>query len=91
MDDNQVPKEQELTFFDLDDYSDWKKEWKDMPEYIQNDLMPYQSIKVHFENYEDVRKFANLVNQNITNETQYIWFPGVDKIVVKDLRYIDES
>jgi hypothetical protein len=35
-------------FGDLDDLTYWKKEWKGMPEFIQEDLEPTFQIDVHF-------------------------------------------
>ena len=40
-------KECQLAFFDKDEY--WKEHWQDMPEFIQNDLMPWKTLQVHFE------------------------------------------
>lgn len=35
-------------FGDLDDFTIWKKEWQDMPEFIQDDENPIHTIEVHF-------------------------------------------
>jgi hypothetical protein len=41
---NKVP----LNLFDLEDKEpDWVNEWKDMPEFIQNDKQPCQKIVVN--------------------------------------------
>ena len=64
---------EQLNLFDVD--PDWKKDWKGMPEYNQEDLMPWKTIKVHFRNLEDRQAFSDLVKQRITDLTQYIWFP----------------
>lgn len=55
----------------------WKKEWQDMPEFIQEDLTPFKSVIVHFENREDMDSFAKLVEQRITKKTKFIWYPKV--------------
>lgn len=36
---------------DLDEFTSWKQEWKDMPEFEQHDIGPYQSIEIEFEEY----------------------------------------
>jgi hypothetical protein len=72
----------------------WEREWKGMPEFIQEDLMPTKTIKVHFDGLADMRKFAVLVNQKIEETTQYIWFPKIEKRVAgvfSDRIYADES
>jgi hypothetical protein len=32
---------------------DWEKEWQGMPEFGQQNLMPKQTVMVHFANAED--------------------------------------
>ena len=35
-------------FGDLDDFTSWKQEWKDMPEFEQDDTNPFLTIEVNF-------------------------------------------
>lgn len=76
------------TLFNVDET--WREEWKDMPEFVQNDLMPWKSIVVHFETKEDRKDFAKLVSQNITSETKSIWYPAAKIAIVANKRYVDE-
>lgn len=66
---------------------DWKDEWKDMPEFIQEQQKPYAKIIVRFENEEDLQKFASLINQKLTNKTKSIWFPQLIRGKNSDKRY----
>ena len=61
--------------------------WHGMPEFKQDDKMPYRTIYVHFENEENAQRFAMLVKQTITEKTKSIWFPAVEKAVVADKVY----
>jgi hypothetical protein len=61
-----------------DDFN-WKDHWRGMPEFIQDDLTPFKTIHVHFDNQEHVDRFAELVGQRITPKTRYIWYPRVEK------------
>ncbi len=61
--DNEIPKDE------------WKKEWKNMPEFISEDKRPIQTIKISFESYEDVKEFAKRLNINVTQKTDSSWFP----------------
>jgi len=82
--------EEELTLFgDLDEFTIWRKEWKDMPEFIQKDLEPEIQIIVSFKNYKDVQEFGKLINQQLTPKTRSIWFPEVKIGNVADLRWMD--
>jgi hypothetical protein len=51
-------------------------EWVGMPEFdLSNAQEPHQSIKIHFKCEDDVKAFAKLIGQNITDKTKYLWFP----------------
>jgi len=75
----------------FDEPAEWEKEWQDMPEFVQKDLTPYKSIKVHFETQADMLEFAKLVGQNIHYTTQSVWYPKADIGKFADKRYADES
>lgn len=53
----------------------WQNEWQSMPEFVQHNLKSWKDIKVHFENREDMEAFAELVDQRITLDTHFIWYP----------------
>jgi hypothetical protein len=85
-----MPKEQPLKLFDgIEDTEGWREEWKNMPEFIQNDLEPFQSVIVHFENKKDLDKFSELVDQKITYKTKSIWYPKAEIADNINKRYID--
>ncbi len=52
--------------------------WRGMPEFNQEDKESWKEIKVHFRNEEDLRLFAETINQPITLSTRSIWFPEVE-------------
>ena len=54
---------------------DWKSQWDDMPEFVQEDLTSKRKIIVHFRNDEDVEAFAKLLNQKITPKQPSLWHP----------------
>lgn len=62
-----------------DDEAEWKKNWKGMPEFIQEDNPPYMKIYVSFRNEEDYKEFAKLVDQNLSTKTKSIWYPKLDR------------
>ena len=69
----------------------WKKEWKGMPEFIQEDQSPWKSIIVHFASPGDMQAFSELVEQTITPKTQSLWYPTAEIVHMMNKRYIDES
>lgn len=69
----------------------WEEHWQGMPEFVQEELRPYQTINVHFENKEDLLKFSELVGQKITPNTRFIWYPKVKIKRYMDKAYFDES
>ena len=62
-----------------------------MPEFVQGDLSPWNTINVHFECREDMEEFAKLVEQKVTFETRALWYPGHDRRKENMTRYADES
>ena len=66
------------SFFNLDDFSKWKKEWIGMPEFVQEDLDPIQQIIVSFATKEDIEEFAKLIDQKLTRKTQSVWYPKAE-------------
>lgn len=88
-----MAKNKKVITFDLfpELLSDWEKEWQDMPEFVQNDEFAFRSIKIHFQNIEDIQKFAKLINQTIGPKTKYIWYPEVVNFPNRHYRYIDEK
>jgi hypothetical protein len=74
------------TLFD-DFENEWEKEWKDMPEFVQNDITSKRKIIVHFRNNQDVKKFSELINQIITPKQKSLWFPEMKPRKNSHLRY----
>jgi hypothetical protein len=54
--------------------------WQGMPEFEHENLTAIHSIKVHFASLEGMAKFAELVNQTITDKTKAIWYPKAERI-----------
>ena len=72
------------------DWLDTKKEWEGMPEFEHDDLSPYMAIRVNFVNKEAVETFFKLIKQDYTEKTKYVWFPRIEKNVLKDKGYVTE-
>lgn len=70
---------------------DWKEEWKGMPEFEQKNLLPEYSVKINFASIEDLKKFAELIEQPLTTKTNSVWFPAQIKADLKNKVYVDES
>ena len=69
----------------------WKKEWRGMPEFSQEDLTAWKSITVHFESVADMAAFSHLIQQPMTPNTRSIWFPEAEIGHMVNKRYADES
>lgn len=69
----------------------WREHWKNMPEFIQEDLQPHQSIIVHFENREDMDNFSKLINQKLTYKTKSVWYPEAEIGKIANKRYIQDD
>lgn len=73
-----------------DDETSWQKEWKDMPEFIQEKQAPYQKIIIRFASKDDVDSFSKLIGQPITAKTKSIWHPQLKRGLHGGKRYINE-
>lgn len=62
-----------------DKVEDHESEWKEMPEFKQDEKPPHREIVVRFSNEDDFVKFAKLIEQNLTEKTLSIWFPKQDQ------------
>jgi len=65
---------------------DYDKLWQGMPEF-ENKPEAIRTIHIHFQAESDVENFANLIQQQITENTRYIWFPQKEKRDLESLRY----
>ena len=66
-------------------------EWEGMPEFEQEDLTPAFAVKVNFRSAEDLRAFAALLGQPLTENTRSVWYPQAEKIDMSSELYRDES
>ncbi len=83
-----IKKEQQSLFEDLD--NTWQQEWKDMPEFVQEDLTYFRKIVVHFKCQKDVDAFSELIGQKISPKEPSICFPKREIRRYANKRYIDE-
>jgi len=72
---------------------EWKKEWKDMPEFVMEDLSSYKKVTVHFRNEEDFQEFCKLINQPLKKNGMTIstWYPPMEPRRYSHLRYTNEN
>ena len=69
----------------------WEEEWENMPEYSNEEVEMYKTIKIHFKTKKDYDKFARIISQALTEKTKSIWYPKLVKGLFSKLRYSDES
>jgi hypothetical protein len=70
---------------------DYKKEWEGMPEFEQEEIKVYKTIKVHFKNKFDYEEFAEFINQPLTEKTISIYYPRQEDENLKVYQVQDES
>jgi hypothetical protein len=71
--------------------NNWKEEWLDMPEFIQEKQEPYAKIIIRFDNEIDLNDFSKLIDQPLNKKTKSIWFPKLIRGINSKKRYVDES
>ena len=92
---NRVPEKNQTSlmgFIDEDYVEDTPFGWDDMPEFDQPEKGQYALIRVRFRNEEDLREFAEKIDQtNITTKTKAIWYPPLEKNSATVLKWVEES
>jgi hypothetical protein len=67
----------------------WEPHWKGMPEFRQENCMPWKTLYVHFESRKDMEDFSKLVGQQIGLNTRFIWWPEATIEKVAHMRWVD--
>ncbi len=68
--------------------------WNDMPEFEQEDDLPYQTIRLHFVSSKDVEEFADLIGRTITPQTKYLHIPKrteADQAYSQKIAYVEDE
>jgi hypothetical protein len=66
-------------------------DWDDMPEFVQEENEAFAKNTVRLRSQEDLDKFIELMDQNITPKTKSIWYPALDRNRNSLLRWMDEE
>ena len=81
--------EEQTTLFDIP--KDWETEWQGMPEYSNKRIEPYKTLIVNFVTREDYLDFVNVMEQPMTSQTKYIYFPEAIKNDNEQYRWGDDG
>lgn len=92
---NKVPDKNATSlmgFIDEDYVEETPFGWDDMPEFDQPEKGQYALIRVRFRNEEDLREFAEKIDQtNITTKTKAIWYPPLEKNSATVLKWVEDG
>ena len=69
----------------------WRKLWTGMPEYIQEDYEPYHKIDMRFYDEDGYKAFAKIVQQNLSENTNSIWYPKLDRDANAKKRWVESN
>lgn len=68
---------------DFGPLDDPAEHWQDMPDYENPKNYGVQTIIVHFQTEEDVRRFSEYAEQNITPKTKTVWLPKQERVDIE--------
>lgn len=85
------PADELKDMFGVSEDKEWKKYWKGMPEFENEDNPPFKKIIVSFRTKEDYEDFAKLIGQKMTDKTKSIWHPRLNVEENRLLRWIVED
>ena len=82
-----------IDFFDgeIEPEATPETEWVGMPEFVQEKKEAYATIKIRFDNEEDLQEFSKMIGQPLTNRTKSIWHPPLVRGLTANLRWDDEE
>lgn len=66
-------------------------EWEGMPEFVSEDQTSDSHVLVHFADDEDRGKFAELIEQPMTEKTRSLWYPRQEIVRITDQDYVGEG
>lgn len=69
----------------------WWGIWRGMPEYLNRNLDAWKTIKVHLRGPSDMEEFARRMQQTVTTQTRFIWFPEGTETRFDEWRWVDED
>ena len=69
---------------------EWMKHWHGMPDFIQEHCDSYKQVYVKIRTDDDLKKFAELTGNTITDKTKFMHFPKIPKSVNLAKRWIGE-
>lgn len=86
--DRNIKKSGQMALFSVGE--DWEKDWRGMPEFVQQESLGYRTIVVHFVDQAAVDKFMELVGE-FGAGVHSIWFPQIDNDPENDWRYVSAT
>ena len=69
----------------------WKKFWVGMPEFIQEEKEPYFKITMRFRDADNYVKFGKIIDQNLSENTNSIWYPKLDRDANARKRWVEKD
>jgi hypothetical protein len=73
------------------DVEKWRKHWKNMPSYTQEENKAYKQVIMSFRTKEDYEDFQQKIGQKLTSKTKSTWHPLLDVTANSLLRWMDED
>jgi hypothetical protein len=71
--------------------SDPNAQWRGMPSFSQEDQMAWKQVIVNFRCAEDLKKFAVLLKQTISEQTRSVWYPENERVKLVGKLIVSES
>lgn len=71
---------------------EWRKEWKEMPEFESTNKRAVRVINIHFRTEEDIKSFEDLFGQKIRPKRKYYWYPEKEpQLRTEEFVWVHES
>ena len=73
------------------DIEEWRKHWKNMPSFTQEEKKTYKQVLMSFRKEEDFQDFQKRIGQKLTMKTKSAWHPHLDITANSLLRWMEDE
>lgn len=72
----------------VDEY--WRKHWKNMPDFVQEEKKSFRSVVIRFRTESDYNEFSKLIEQELSIDSKSIWYPELNNEPNRFFRWVQD-
>lgn len=68
----------------------WRKHWKNMPDFVQEENKSFRSVTIRFRTETDYNKFSKIIEQELSSDAKSIWYPELNNEPNRFFRWVQD-